>query len=178
MKKDAKDLIIYLTSVAKGTWWTKLAPRPDSPTYGVKVVYPYVTVLPGCGTTYGVSSEPKAWPCTEELNIGSSVEEIERVATTLLARLTMEQNDEAHQVADCQFQDGSVVVSWQGVEGEGTAEADVGAYKTLGDALLANPLALPVCFDCDPWLADDGVSTEHREECMFKTDGCKSALNP
>ena len=90
----------------------------------------------------------------------------------------MAENDEAHQVADCQFQDGSVSVLWQGCEVEGTAEAEVGCYKTLGEALRVNPLATPVCFDfdCEPWLACDGIGTQHREGCRFATEGCESAI--
>jgi hypothetical protein len=90
----------------------------------------------------------------------------------------MEENDMAHIVADCQFQDGSVMLEWQGVEGEGTTEADVGAYRTLGEALAAHPSAYPVCFDCHPALAKNGQDTRHMPGCRFWADGCETALNP
>ena len=90
----------------------------------------------------------------------------------------MDENDMAHQVADCQLQDGSVHVSWQGIEGEGTVEADVGDYSSLGDALASCPLALPVCFDCEPRLAENGQDTQHTEGCTYTTDGSESALSP
>jgi hypothetical protein len=94
-------------------------------------------------------------------------------------RAIMEEDNMAHQVADCQFQDGSVVVSWQGFnkvhplvsEGE-----ELGAYKTLGEALKAYPLALPVCFDCDPSLAENGQDTQHEKDCSYITDGPKTGL--
>ncbi len=89
----------------------------------------------------------------------------------------MDENDLAHMVADCQFQDGSVMLSWQGVEGEGTVEADVGAYKSLGEALAAHPVALPVCPDCCPWLAENERDTQHEDGCSFLEIGCETALN-
>lgn len=83
---------------------------------------------------------------------------------TCKTAMALEDGGEAYKAADCQAADGSVLVSWQGCEGEGHPEADEGVYLTLGHALEKHPDAVPVCPGCDPQLGDDG-EVRHGESC-------------
>ena len=86
------------------------------------------------------------------------------------ARFALRDDHEAYKVADCQAKDGSVLVSWEGCEWEGQAEADEGTYSSLALALKVHPDAIPVCPGCIPWLDDLGAI--RHEEPAQRSEGC------
>ncbi len=77
-------LIGFLTSLAKGTWWTRMRPLEGSPVFGASRVYPFLTRSPITGRILcSVAPVPKLG--TVELQIGASLQEIKEIAEKLLS---------------------------------------------------------------------------------------------
>lgn len=70
-----------------------------------------------------------------------------------------------HQIADCRFLDGSVLVEWQDHPQEDTEAAVIGRYLSLEDALKCNPDAQPVCPACRPVLVKNTGECRHEPCC-------------
>ena len=70
-----------------------------------------------------------------------------------------------HQIADCRFLDGSVLVEWQDRPDEGEESAVIGRYISLAEAIKCNPDAQPVCPACRPQLVVNTDETLHEPSC-------------
>lgn len=77
-----------------------------------------------------------------------------------------------HQIADCQYLDGSVLVEWQDCPKEGTEAAVVGRYGSLEAALKKNPTAQPVCPACRP------IFVKNTGECLHESGCNREGFSP
>ena len=72
-------LVSFLTSVARGTWWTRLKPNPDQPSWGAKIVH--VSYSPGL---FSVSESPGIG--TVPMRVGANQRDVAKIADLLLLR--------------------------------------------------------------------------------------------
>lgn len=82
------SLVRFLTSVARGPWWTQLDPNPEHPEWGAKVVHVvYRPKTRNSPSIFSVSAFPSSH--TVPLRVGAGAGEVARVADRLLAKASL-----------------------------------------------------------------------------------------